>query len=418
MKKKKKRVLTEEEKRERKQANKYKIFYNKVLAIIASVIFILSAIGATIIEVSSARLESASELMVVLGMVTTIGTIVMPFLIFRKITLAVLAIGSVWLDMGIISNGKEALGLGILAIGVALILMIIVMKVHNKKFKNCNIKLDINLLAVLVEDCESGNIEKTLDAGCYIETLYKAKYYLTASVIAVLGCGIGLFLPFGAWAGNYFKGLGILFGDIKEKSDSAKYDENKPFKNLLQKNEFYFYGKTFTSESLFYKYANAGMISSFCYILLTSLRVFIKKPTYMDEDNIYAGTVAFSTNGVFDVAPEIARAFIVYSKKQSEENRQYFIDALQDLSDSYNEWSEREGKRLNAYEKEKWRYARKYAQGTTVTTDGKDFYVEGSYGGVSGSKKLEAFDKTTGVGYYTDENGQKVEIKNINVKNK
>ena len=416
MKKGEKKVLTPEEKLERKLINKYKIFRNKIVAIIASVLFIACVVGATIIEASSARLASASKLMVTLGMVTSIGIIVMPFLIFRKFTLSVLAVGSAWLDAGIISNSNDPLGLGIIAISIAFISMIIGMKIRNKKLKNCNIKLDINLLAVLVGDAESGNIEKTLDVGCYTETLYKAKYYLTASVIAILGCGIGLLLPFGAWACNYFKGLGILFGDIKEKNASLKYDENKPFKNLLQKNEFYFYGKTFSSESSFYKYANAGMISSFGYVLLTSLRVLIKKPTYMDEDNIYAGSVAFSTDGVFEVEQEIAQAFIAYSKKQSEENRQYFLDALQELSDSFDEWSAREGRRLEAYEQEKLRSARKYAIGTSVVTDGKDFYVEGSYNGVEGRKKLDSFDQSTGVGYYVDEHGKKVEIKNTNIK--
>jgi len=416
MKKEKKKVLSPEEKAERKLENKYKIFRNKVLAIIASILFVACIVGSAIIEASNARLESSSDLMVTLGMITTIGALILPFFVFRKFTLSVLAIGSVWLLVGIISNGEEPLGLGVLALGVAFISMIIGMKAHNKKLKNCNIKLDTNLLAVLVGDAESGDIEKTLDTGCYIETLYKAKYYLTAAVITILGCGIGLLLPFGAWACKYFKGLGILFGDIKEKSNSPKYNENKPFGNLLQKNEFYFFGKTYSSESPFYKYANAGMLLSFGYILLTSLTVLIKKPTYMDEDNIYAGTVAFSTNGVFEINPEIANAFFAYSKKQSEENKQYFLDALQELSDSYNEWSEREGKRLSAYEEEKMRSARKYAHGVSVKTDGKDYYVEGDYNGVAGTKKLEGYDTTTGVGYYTDESGKKVEVKNTNVK--
>ena len=294
--------------------------------------------------------------------------------------------------------------------------MIIGMKFHNIKYKNCNIKLDTYLIEVLIGDAENGDIEKTLDAGCCVETLYKARYYLTAAVITLVGCGIGLLLPFGAWACNYYKGLGFLFGDIKLKDDSPKYDENKPFKNLLNKNEFYFLEKTYSSESPFYKHANNGMLLSFGYVLLTSLNVLIRKPTYTDEDNIYAGTVAFSTKGVFEIDREIAKAFSAYSKKQSEENKEYFLNALQELSDSYNEWSEREGKRLQAYEQEKWRSARKYATGASVTTDGKDYYVEGSYDGVAGNKKLEGYDVNTGVGYYTDENGKKVEIKNVNIK--
>lgn len=416
MKKEKKKVLTPEEKAQRKLENKYKIFYNKILAIVASVLYVVCVVASAIIEASNARLQSASDLMVVLGMITTLGVLIVPFLIFRRLTLSVLAVGSGWLCVGIISNGQEPLSLGILAMGVAMIAMFVGMKMHNKKYKNCNIKLDTNLLAVLVEDAESGDIEKTLDYGCYIETLYKAKYYLTAAIISILGCGIGLLLPFGAWACKYFSGLGILFGDIKEKSASQKFDEKKPFKNLLQNNEFYFGGKTFSSVSPFYKYANAGMFLSIGYILLTSFAVLIKKPTYMDEQDIYAGTVAFSTNGVYEIDPEIAQAFVAYSKQQSDENRQYFLDALQELSDSYNEWSEREGRRLEAYEQEKWRSARNYATGASVTTDGKDYYVEGTYDGVAGNKKLEGYDESTGVGYYTDETGKKVEVKNTNLK--
>ena len=416
MKKEKKKVLSPEEKAERKLENKYRIFRHKILAIVASILFIACAIGATLVEANSIRYETTSDFMVALGMITTIGTMILPFFIFRKFTLSILAIGCAWLDAGIISNSEDPLGLGILAIGIALISMIIGMKSHNKKYKNCNIKLDTNLLAVLVGDSETGNIEKTLDYGCYIETLYKAKYYLTAAVISVLGCGIGLLLPFGAWACKYFKGLGILFGDIKEKPNSPKYNQFKPFKNLLQKNEFYFYEKTFSSESPFYTYSDAGMFLSFGYILLTSLNVLIKKATFFEEDDIYAGTVAFSTNGIFEVDPDIASAFVAYSKKQSDENRQCFLDALQELSDSYQEWSEREGRRLDAYEQEKWRSSRKYAIGTSISSDGQNYYVQGSYDGVEGAKKLEGYDEKTGVGYYTDETGKKVEVKNTNIK--
>lgn len=414
--KKEKVVLTAEEKAERKLEKKYRIFRNKVLAIISSILLVACVVGSTILESSGARLQSASDLIAILGAVTTIGMCIFPFLIFRKFTLSLLALGSSMLITGIISNGQEPLSIGISVMGFTLILMFIVMKIYNKKLRNYNIKLDINLLAVLVEDSENGKIEQTLDYGCYAETLYKAKYYLTAAIISALACGVGLLLPFGAWACSYFKSLGVLFGDIKEKENSPNYNEDKPFKNLLNRNEFYFYGKTFSSQSPFYSYANAGMFLSIGYEFLTCFSALIKKPTYFDEDDTYAGSVAFSTKEVNALNPEIAQAFVSYSKKQTDENRQYFIDALQQLSDSYDEWSEREGRRLDAYEEEKWRSARKYATGADIKTDGKDYYVEGTYGGLAGSKKLEGYDQTTGVGYYTDESGKKIEVKNVNIK--
>ena len=72
--------------------------------------------------------------------------------------------------------------------------------------KSTNIKYEPDAVDIMFKN---GDIEKTLDAGCCVETLYKARYYLTAAVITLVGCGIGLLLPFGAWACNYYKGLGF-----------------------------------------------------------------------------------------------------------------------------------------------------------------------------------------------------------------
>ncbi len=75
------------------------------------------------------------------------------------------------------------------------------------------------------------------------------------------------------------------------------------------------------------------------------------------------------------------------------------------------------GERLQAYEQERWRSARMYAVGTSVTTDGKDYYVSGIYdNGVESTKKREGYDITTGVDIIPMKTVKKLEVKNTNFK--
>lgn len=410
MKKENKKVLTKEEKAERRKENKYKLCYNKVLTIVCSILFAISAVmcglGYKFVEY---------DYMYILGMVGTCASILLPFLIFRKPSLSLMVMGAALTDIGLIFNNSEPLYVGIIAFLSSLILIAISSIIRDKKRGNYAITLDHQFVKSMIFD-DDGSLSKNLTYGSLTETHFKAKFYFVAAILSILACGVGLLLPFGKKAYLYLKGLGFLTCDVKE-IESRKHNADKPYKNLVSQQEAYIENKSFSCKSSFFNLANISSLLGFGYIIISiAFAALIKKPTFTEEDETTAGRVVFSTKTVEGLDADVVEALAVYSKTQSAESRQYLVDSLQELNDSYNEWSEREGRRLQAYEEEKWRSARKYATDASVETDGQGYYVSGTYDGVEGKKKLEGYDTQTGVGYYTDESGKKVEVRNTNFK--
>ncbi len=96
---KRKNVLSKEEKAELKQENKYKIFRNKVMAIVCLALFIASAVATGL---SDKYIEN--DFMYILGAVGTCLCLILLFFIFRKPSLAFMATGAARIDVGSISK--------------------------------------------------------------------------------------------------------------------------------------------------------------------------------------------------------------------------------------------------------------------------------------------------------------------------
>lgn len=409
-----KKILTKEEKQQKKFENKYKIFRNKIMAIIAFVLFVGCAVMAAI---GTLPKNATNDILVLMGSIGTIVAIILPFFIFRKPALAIMLVGTGFFDAGVIFNNTNgAVSSGVMFFIFGLICFMIGEKVKDKRKGNHAIKLEDDFVKDLIFNDPNYEVGTTLTYGSQIESAYKARLHFTAAIISVLTCGIGLLLPFGAKALKYGKGTALITSE-SELLEDKNHNPEKPYKNLRDDGEFYIEGKRLKIKSPYLTIANIGFLLSFGYCLIMEMRSAIfKRPGIILEDETTAGTIVFSTKLVADENPEAVQILVAYSKHQSDENREAFMEALRDLSDSIDESLKREGDRIARYEEERNRFASVGATGTSVKTDGKDFYVEGTYDGVEGVKKLDTYDRTTGVGEYTDEQGKKVKVKNTNKK--
>ena len=400
--------LSKKEKAQKKEENKFKVFRGKI-SIICLPIFV-AFMG---LYCFTQTLDGKHFLFEISPFLSA-GAIVAAALSFRRFSMALLSCGALLADASFITKAYlMETGIGLVVAG--LILLIIEEKIRNKRIGSRKIVLKDDFIHTIIFDEGGEDIGDSLTIGSYRETYYKANLYFTLSIITVLACGIGFLLPFGKWAYKYNKGLGFLTSEPVEVP-CKRYSEDKPYKDLASSGIFYIEGKCFEMKSMYFGRASLCMLLAFGNIFLSEiLSAIIKKPSFFHESETTAGTVGFAISEVIDKSnPEAINALIAYSKNQSEENKQYFVDALLEVNCMINDSIKREGERLDRYEAEKIRSAQAYAVDGDVRTDGQNFYVAGTAEDPEKLQKLEGYDDSTGVGYYYDESGKKVEIKNQN----
>ena len=410
-----KKVLTKEEKQQLKLENKYKIFRNKIMAIIGAILF---AVGFILPCVIVGRSESTSVTM--FASVGALTMIVSVFFIFRKPALGLLSVGAGLIDLSLIVNSMDSsdiMSIGILVFIIGLLSFIIGEKSKDRRKANYSIKLEYDFVKELSLNDPDYVLADALSYASQRETIYKAKLHFTVAMISILTCGIGLILPFGVKALRYCKAAAFMTSS-PELIEDKKYNENKPFKDYTYSGIICMEGKRFKIKSPYLTMAALAMLSGYGYVIISEiLSTILRKSSVLKEDETTLGSVVFSANTIADLDPEATSILVEYSKNQSEENRQALMDGLKGIYDDIDESLKREGERIAAYEAERDRFASVGATGASVKTDGKDYYVEGTYeGGVEGAKKLDNYDHTTGVGEYTDQSGKKVKVKNTNKK--
>jgi len=409
-----KKVLTKEEKQQKKLENKYKIFRNKILAIIGAVLFVVGfVLPCVVIGAENVAVTMFASIGAILMIITS-------FLIFRKPALSLMLVGAGLVDLSFIANtmdSSDIFSIGLFLSIFGLICFMIGEKSKDRRKANHAIKLEYDFVKELSLNDPDYVLADALVYASQRETIYKAKLHLTAAIISVLTCGIGLVLPFGVKALRYCKAAAFITSS-PELIEDKKYNENKPFKDYTYSGVICMEGKRFKIKSPYITMAAIGMLSGYGYVIISEiLSVILRKGSVLKENETTLGSVVFSANMIADIDAEATSILVNYSKHQSAETRQELIDGLKELSDDIDSSLKREGERIARYEQERDRAASYAATGASVKTDGKDYYVEGTYeGGVEGVKKLDNYDHTTGVGEYTDETGKKVKIKNTNKK--
>ena len=398
------------EKAQKKKENSFKIFRGKLSAICLPI----SVVCLCLYSYAQRFNNDTTHFMMKLSPVVMVGSLICAILAFRKFSMVLMAMGAILMDTSFFTR-PYLMETGIELFAVGLVVLIISEKRRKKRMGNHNIVLRDDFVHTLVFDENSEDIRDSLIIGSYRETVYKANLYLTLSIISVFACGVGLILPFGKWAYKYNKACGFMYADPVEVP-CKRYNEKKPYKDLVSSGRLYIEGKCFEMKSAYFGKATISMLLGMGNILLSEiLATIVKKPAFFDESDTTAGMLAFSISEVIDPSnAEAVRALVAYSKNQSEENKQYFIDALLEVNCMINDSLKREGERLDRYEEEKIRSAQAYAIDGDVRTDGQNFYVAGTPDDPEKMQKLEGYDDSTGVGYYTDESGKKVEIKNQN----
>ena len=355
-------------------------------------------------------------------MFASIGAVIMivsAFIIFRKPALSLMLVGAGLVDLSLIANtmdSSDIFSIGLFISIIGLISFIIGEKSKDKRKVNYAIKLEYDFVKELSLNDPDYVLADALVYASQRETTYKAKLHLAATIISLLTCGIGFILPFGAKALRYCKAAAFMTSS-PELIEDKKYNPNKPFKDYTYSGIICMEGKRFKIKSPYITMAALAMLSGYGYVIISEiLSAILRKGSVLKESETTMGSVVFSANMISDLDPEATSLLVNYSKHQSEETRQELIDGLKELSDDIDESLKREGERLENYQRERDRFASYGATGVSVKTDGQNYYVEGTYDGVEGVKKLENYDTTTGVGEYTDETGKKVKIKNTNIK--
>ena len=431
-----KKVLTQEEKAEKKLIKRYTLCrFSKLVTFILIAAFIgcTIAFGAGMKAMNTNTNPSA--IMTVLLIVGLIGFLVIPFFIFRRISLVAILMGVAIWDVGMMFQGmfiegeNYALGPALVIFGVLAVL--IGEKRRNKQKGNRKLNLDDEWVEDILTNPNADKMLDALNEASYKETTYKASLYFALSIMLAAMTGIGLVLPFGLWSNKYNKSLYFqttewaplpeeVSNDPKfAKLKKYKYKENKPFVNMLN-GLIYVNGKPFyaAKEQSGCNYSARAELSpffSFLYsvVALTIYEVQTKKASYATKMDRSLGELVFSSKDMAEIDAESAELFVAYSQHQSDQNRRDLLEGLKNWFEESQRANRAELARIEREQAERDRFNSAHAKETAVYTDDEGLYAEGyDAEGTKKQYKLDEYDERTGVGTYTDESGKKVKIKN------
>ncbi len=443
-----KKVLTNEEllakkndkkvkKAEKKLHKRYTLFrYKKLITFILLGVFIVATVcfGLGMQKLNSLEpvvddTASTDGLVMFLMIFGAIGLFVLPFFIFRRLSLVAILIGVALWDTSIVFPGMflegEGYVLGICLVLYAVVSVLVGEKRRNKQKENHKLNLDQDLIEGILVNSKGDELLDALDSASYKETSYKASLYFTLSIMLIAMTGIGLILPFGKWAYNYNKCLFFMTCNWDVVEDKDKHSENtqvdKPFASVLY-GSIYLKGVHFKvveiqGSAAYDTRAKASLIMSFAYIFVTSMiwRINTRKQSFIDKMNLSLGELTFSGKDIAQINPDIAKLFLAYSREQSEDGRNELIAGLNKWYETTQAENRAEIERINRYEQERDRVQSLYAKDVSVETDGDNLYVKG-YDAEGNQKeyKLDTYDEKTNIGTYTDESGKQVKIRNDN----
>ncbi len=427
--KKEKKVISPEEKAELKLKKRYTLFRHGKIATIIMIAFVVA--GAACFGLGVYRLnngltpdQGVDILTILLMCFGWFTSMILPFVIFRRMSLAIILLGVAFWDMGVLIPAVklEGMGMGGFCLYIGLMIFLLSEFSRNKKKGNKTMSLTEDFLIDALSADDDGTVLNTFDEVSYFETTYKARLYSLLSILFVSATGIGLLLPFGMKAYEYNKACFLMRTEKLEITENpkTKYKEGKPFKDLVNKNEFYLNETCFVchNNGPYATLASVGWLTGFGYIFISGIiAMCFKQNSILERDEKTAGKVVFSKKELAEKDPQISDFLVAYAKVQSDENRERFMEGLQALAESIEEDSRREGERIARYEAERDRWAQAHATGTSVQTDGKDFYVDAiTDSGATKKVKLDNYDRTTGVGTFKDSSGKQVKVKNTNKK--
>ena len=213
-----KKVLTQEEKAEKKFIKRYTLCrFNKLVTIILIAAFIgctlcfglgLRGLNTGTTTTHEGSLGIGMTILLAIG---GIGWAVIPFFIFRRCSLAFTLMGVGFWDVGIVLPGMAlqgenwALGGALVFFGV--IGLLLAERRRNKKVANYKLRANEDFIENVFLSADADRLTGALDYASGVETAYKGSLYFALSFMLVAMTGIGLVLPFGKWAYSYNKYL-------------------------------------------------------------------------------------------------------------------------------------------------------------------------------------------------------------------
>jgi len=433
-----KKVLTQEEKAERKLIKRYTLCrFSKLVTIILIAAFIgctlcfglgLRGLNTGTTTTHEGGLSIGMTILLAIG---GIGWAVIPFFIFRRCSLAFTLMGVGFWDVGVALPGMAlqgenwALGGALVFFGV--IGLLLAERRRNKKVANYKLRANEEFIENVFLSADADRLTEALDYASGVETAYKGSLYFALSFMLVAMTGIGLVLPFGKWAYSYNKYLFFVSSDwdpateeiVNTKFKGKKFKQNRPYTYLLDGlifvNEKPFYAAKTNEKCNYPLRAWASYTFSAVYLFIFSMisEINMKKASFVSKMDTTLGEFVFSAKYMAEKDEECAQLFVDYAKSQSAENRRDLLEGLKNWFEESQRANREELARIEREQEERDRFNKVGATKANVYVDDEGLYAEGyDAEGTKKQYKLDEYDEATGVGTYTDESGKKVKIKN------